>query len=141
MPYTVNTANRSANRKTAQVTILIGEGSKRRSVTRHIGLVGCDWVGSNPDPRAIPMNEKANLDIALAKSERVSAENLVKDLKEKLEAANDDKKASKIADQIEAVTKRLEVAKAAEKEAKSRLAHVERELPLKVTFDGPGLTY
>jgi len=154
MPYTVNTASRSANsRKITQVTVLIGSGSKRRSVTRHISLVGRSWIGLNPDPRAIPLNEQYEQEFAEAKSELVSAETRVGIIEKKLEEISKAPEGDIVTEsmllaahvtleeQLELAQDNVYAATADVADAKAKLNIVRRELPLEVEFDGPGLTY
>lgn len=60
----------------AQVVIHRGEGSNRRSETRHIALVGKIWVGNNPDPTTAGRREQAARLVANASvnQERIATE-------------------------------------------------------------------
>ena len=40
----------------AQVIVLTGEGSNRRSVNRHVGMQDGIWIGNNPDDTAVDRN-------------------------------------------------------------------------------------
>lgn len=80
----------------AQVTVLVGEGSSRRSITRHVQKRPCGngsfgWFGLNIDPRAIPLNELYEQKLAEAKGNLASAKAALDELKKKLEIANEAK--------------------------------------------------
>ena len=66
----------------AQVVTYIGEGSQRRSVTRHVRLEveGSRWMmmGCNPDEAAIAQLDAAENALLIAKGEYESAEQLAK---------------------------------------------------------------
>ena len=63
----------------AQVVTYIGEGSQRRSVTRHVRLEGGSrWMGCNPDEAAIAQLDAAENDLLMAKGQHESAEQLAK---------------------------------------------------------------
>ncbi len=163
MQVQVNSTSISKNHQRAQVTVLIGEGRNRRSVTRHveqhpIGKKSFGWFGFNPDPNAVPLNELYEDELIIAKSNLASAEAVLADLEKKLEKVEGVEKSQMALDNIlgdiaVAVVKNellgaIETAQdtvyastALVDEAETKLDIVQREVPLEVEFVGPGLTY
>ena len=151
--YAVSSVSKLANGKRAQVTIPTGKGLNQRSVTRHIGLVGDRWIGFNPDERAIPLNERYEDELTVAKSKLASAEAALKDLRKKLgevetdtpetiiDAAMLKEMRAELDEAIKIAQNNVYAASADVDNAKEKLNIVRDELPLEVEFFGPGLTY
>ena len=78
--YTV-TAFSQSKKGGGQVTVTVGEGRNRRSFTRHVNQ---SMVGLNIDPRAIPLNEKYEQELAEAQDNLTIVETELKKLHEKL---------------------------------------------------------
>lgn len=138
-------ASVSRNGRKAQVTIVIGAGSTRRSVTRHIEYrPGRGWFGLNPDPRAVELNDHYE-------AEFTEAQSAVSKLKAKLTAliveqeqayvaeTMDDKKIDGLAIAIKNVEVAIHLAIADLNDADVKLRIVQRELPREVQFTGAGL--
>ena len=136
----------SANGRKAQVTVLIGKGYNRRSVTRHAVRRGYAWVGNNPDERAIPLNARYEAELAEAKNKLSIAETALDVLKKTLDKANEviqEVAVAIVKDELEtAITTARANAMAADiavDDAEKKLAQVQRELPLEVEFVGDDL--
>lgn len=74
----------------AQVVTYLGEGSQKRSITRHVRLVGETWFGRNPDEASIAyldameLAEKSSGEFAKESSDYLAeVESEIKALKEK----------------------------------------------------------
>jgi molybdopterin/thiamine biosynthesis adenylyltransferase len=66
MIVSANLINTSANGRKAMVTVISGEGAKRRSTTRHIVRDGNRWVGNNPNDSAKRLNLEAEAGVTAA---------------------------------------------------------------------------
>lgn len=146
--YPVDSFSLSAKKNRAQITIVTGEGHNRRSFTRHVQRRGYNWIGLNIDPRAVPLNEKYEQELAEAKSKLASAEAAIRSIEKKLE---DVSKAPEgdiltesmllaayvtLEDQLEILQDDLRTATLAVDDAEAKLDIVRREVPLEVEFSG-----
>ncbi len=143
----------SKDGKSVQVTILVGEGCKRRSEPRHAERGRYGWFGLNTDPLAIPLNARYEDELDTAKNDLASAEVALKDFRKRLEdvEAQTPDLETTIGDiKIKAVkamlqglikTTELEVnaVEAIVDDAKSKLDQVQNDVPLEVEFIGAGL--
>ena len=108
-----------------QVVCYLGEGSRRRSVTRFIHRQGRIWVGNNPDNRAPELNATAS----------AAAESAYKNLDNALVYLA---KLGKINEHSEAYRDQNEVVaglKVSLRLAEENKASVEQEFPLRLEFN------
>lgn len=56
-PIQARLISQSGNR--AQVTVVVGEGRERHSVTRHVRMINGKWMGHNPDKSAVVRLDQA----------------------------------------------------------------------------------
>ena len=151
LKYTV-TSTRENSKGGKQITVTIGEGSNKRSHTRHLHRQGGALIGLNIDERAIPLNERYEQELAEAKSKLASAEAALDGLKKKLEVIEGvephdavetlgvDAAKAMIKAMIEIIMVEVTTAEEHFIDAKAKLDIVRRDLPLLLEFHGPGLT-
>lgn len=135
----------SEGRNGAQITVTVGEGRSRRSFTRHLQRRGGAWIGLNIDERAVPLNKLYEAELRKAEIDLADAETWVKDLQKRLEVVGDVDPSKVDEINIEAAramldgmieTAELDVYAAAFilDDAETKLAIVQRELPLMMEF-------
>lgn len=144
MEYKVTSLSDGKNGR--QITVTVGEGSNRRSFTRHLQHHNGAWVGLNIDPRAIPLNKLYEDELSEAKSDLASAKKTLKDLGARLSIVNDVDPSKVDEINIEAARTMLEGlikttelkiydAEAIVDDAELKLDIVRRELPLMMEFN------
>ncbi len=133
----------SEGKKGGQITVTVGEGRNRRSFTRHLNSA---MVGLNIDERAIPLNERYESELTIAKGNLASTEGKLELIKKQLEKANEVEPNGFIANVAIAIVKAeleaaLDVAEEAVAtttevvdDAETKLHIVQRELPLMMEF-------
>ncbi len=111
--------------KRAQIIVCLGEGSERRSVTRHVVQQSDgSWIGKNPDDQAEKLHVKADETLIRAQAALNEAERALVTLRK----ANEDKK------QIAEAEKKVAAYAFAVKKLGEEKKQLDQDYPLIVQF-------
>lgn len=123
--FTARLVSKPKDGRKAQVVVVLEVSGEKTSITRHVKREGGQWVGFNPDPRAIEANAATEETFAVAK---IGVENLSKKLENLKVATEPDAEAIRKAEVA------LANASTSLVEASQRYTAVQAEYPLEVAF-------